>query len=178
MSDLGGACHLVDLAGHQSFDIASEAFATLDELLLSDPAVSNAYLSKSFSDFFEAFHALLQDGKDYVTLRQALRLLAKVLLNRKFMEVMVRYVGNERFLQIHMNLLRDASRSIRIEAFHVFKIFVANPRKPILVQKILRKNSERLISLLDTLGATKEDEKENRSLRQDLLTVRGVLQDL
>jgi hypothetical protein len=28
-----------------------------------------------------------------------------------------------------MNALRDRSRSIQFEAFHIFKIFVANPNK-------------------------------------------------
>ena len=35
---------------------------------------------------------------------------------------MVRYVADEANLKLMMNLLRDSSRSIQFEAFHVFKV--------------------------------------------------------
>lgn len=45
-------------------------------------------------------------------------------------------------------LLRDKSRSIQFEAFHVFKVFVANPNKPQAILDILVKNKAKLISYL------------------------------
>lgn len=47
-----------------------------------------------------------------------------------------------------MNLLRDKNRTIQFEAFHVFKVFVANPNKTKPVLEILQKNKDRLISFL------------------------------
>jgi len=47
-----------------------------------------------------------------------------------------------------MNLLRDSSKNIQFEAFHVFKVFVANPKKPQPVLDILVKNKQLLITYL------------------------------
>lgn len=47
-----------------------------------------------------------------------------------------------------MNLLRDKSRNIQFEAFHVFKVFVANPNKTKPVLDILQKNQEKLLKFL------------------------------
>lgn len=141
---------LLDLVQEQeAFDMTSEAFSSIRELLLTHKAVSSAYLQANFAQFFGKFNALLQ-VKDYVTRRQALRLLGEMLLDRSFMEVMVAYVGDEQFLRIHMILLRDKSQAIQLEAFHVFKIFVANPRKPHKVQLILYRNREKLLRLIET----------------------------
>jgi len=170
----GATTRLIELARHESFDVSSEAFSSLRELLLAHKTVSAAYLQANFQEFFEHFNTLLQ-VQDYVTQRQALRLLGEVLLDRSFMQVMVAYVGNEQFLQIHMNLLRDESKAIQLEAFHVFKIFVANPSKPQRVQHILHRNKERLVKLLEALGAKRESDK---PLVQDLKTVIGIVQAL
>ena len=46
------------------------------------------------------------------------------MLERSNLKVMVRYVADEGNLKLMMNLLRDSSRSIQFEAFHVFKVYV------------------------------------------------------
>ncbi len=50
------------------------------------------------------------------------QLLGELLLERSNLKVMVRYVADEDNLKLMMNLLRDSSRSIQFEAFHVFKV--------------------------------------------------------
>lgn len=47
-----------------------------------------------------------------------------------------------------MNLLRDTSANIQFEAFHVFKVFVANPKKPEAICQILINNRDKLIAYL------------------------------
>ena len=47
-----------------------------------------------------------------------------------------------------MTLLRDSSSSIQYEAFHVFKIFAANPNKTPEIVEILLRNQEKLCSFL------------------------------
>lgn len=47
-----------------------------------------------------------------------------------------------------MNLLRDTSANIQFEAFHVFKVFVANPKKPEAISQILINNRDKLIAYL------------------------------
>ena len=61
---------------------------------------------------------------------------------------MKRYVDNPTNLKTMMNLLIDNSRNIQFEAFHVFKVFVANPHKAKPIRDILQKNKEKLISFL------------------------------
>ncbi len=51
-----------------------------------------------------------------------MQLLGELLLERSNLKVMVRYVADEGNLKLMMNLLRDSSRSIQFEAFHVFKV--------------------------------------------------------
>lgn len=58
-----------------------------------------------------------------------------------------------------MNLLRDKSANIQFEAFHVFKVFVANPKKPADITQILINNREKLILYLQKFQNEKEDEQ-------------------
>ena len=56
--------------------------------------------------------------------------------------------GNRRMtLTAHCN---PASCLHRYEAFHVFKIFVANPRKPSSVLELLERNKQRLLQFFGT----------------------------
>lgn len=156
LAEKGAANRLMELMQHQNFDIASEAFSCLKELLLGQKEVSSEFLEANFQDVFGMWHALLQDEEDYVRQRQALKLLGEILLDRSFMEVMVQYVSNEQFLQIHMKLLRHSSKAIQTDAFHVFKAFVGNPSKPRRVQQILYQNKDKLEKHLSTFYARRE----------------------
>lgn len=53
-----------------------------------------------------------------------MQLLGELLLERSNLKVMVKYVADEENLKLMMNLLKDQSRSIQFEAFHVFKVSV------------------------------------------------------
>lgn len=64
-------------------------------------------------------------------------------------------VGN---LMLIMTLLRDPSRSIAFEAFHVFKVFVANPNKSPGVLEVLAKNTDKLLRFLSDFQGDREDE--------------------
>uniref|UniRef100_A0A7S2JA13 Calcium-binding protein 39 n=1 Tax=Zooxanthella nutricula TaxID=1333877 RepID=A0A7S2JA13_9DINO len=178
----GAFDRLIDLASHQSFDISSEAFSSLRELLLAQKAVSARYLASNFDVFFRQYHTLLEPARDYVSRRQALRLLGDVLLDRAFLEVMLTYVASAQFLQIHMNLLRDISKTIQVDAFHVFKIFVANPNKPYRVLMILHKNRDRLLKLLSTLTSPRRPDATPPGgavpFDEDLTVVTSVLKGL
>ena len=56
-----------------------------------------------------------------------------------------------------MILLRNKSGNIQFEAFHVFKVFVANPRKPPEVVKILHMNKEKLVAYLQGFHNDRDD---------------------
>ncbi|CAK0895933.1 unnamed protein product, partial [Prorocentrum cordatum] len=135
-------------------------------------AESAKFVEEHFREFFRDYNGLLE-SEDYVTQRQALKLLSEMLLDRTFMRVMLSYIGDETYLQIHMNLLRADSKAIQFEAFHVFKIFVANPYKPPKVCHILYKNKD---------GWSSSSRRCGRAGRfrfaQDKSTVIGKLQSL
>ena len=78
------------------------------------------------------------------------QLLGELLLDRTNFNVMTRYISDVNNLKLMMTLLRDKSKNIQYEAFHVFKVFVANPNKPASVLDILLKNQSRLITFLSS----------------------------
>ena len=73
--------------------------------------------------------------------------------------VMMRYIGSAENMCLMMNLLRDEARSIQFEAFHVFKVFVANPNKSEQITQILLKNREKLMNYLAAFQNDREDEQ-------------------
>lgn len=58
-----------------------------------------------------------------------------------------------------MNLLRESSKSIQIEAFHVFKLFAANQHKPADIVGIFVANKSKMLRLLEDFKIDKEDEQ-------------------
>ena len=50
------------------------------------------------------------------------QLLGELLLDRSNVKVMVRFVSEAQHLMQMMMMLKDSSRSIQFEAFHVFKV--------------------------------------------------------
>lgn len=73
---------------------------------------------------------------------------------------MTKYIANADNLKLMMNLLRDESRSIQFEAFHVFKVFVANPNKTKVISDILLKNQEKLVSFLSKFHNDRADDEQ------------------
>ena len=76
------------------------------------------------------------------------QLLGELLLDRSNFNVMTTFISSPDNLKSMMNLLRDKSKNIQFEAFHVFKVFVANPNKSKAILDILLKNKEKLVSFL------------------------------
>jgi len=100
---------------------------------------------------------LLSSDANYMTKRVALQILSTVLLTRSNYSVMIKYVNSRKNLILVMKLLRDTSPHITLDAFHVFKVFVANPNKIPEVEKILRDNSQKLCAYLETLHCEREE---------------------
>ncbi|XP_028966699.1 protein Mo25 [Galendromus occidentalis] len=130
-----------------SAEISADAFATFKELLTKHKPMVAEFLDANYDRTFTHYRALL-NSENYVTLRFSLKLLGELLLDRHNFNVMTRYISNVENLKLMMNLLKDKSRHIRIEAFHVFKIFVANPHKPNAILDILVRNKDKLADFL------------------------------
>jgi calcium binding protein 39 len=144
-----------------TFDVASDAFQSFRFLLARgtkehSKAVAK-FLETHHNEVFEKFNKLLT-SENYVTKRQSLKLLGEILLNRDNFTVMMRYIADVENLKILMNLLRVTHKAIQFEAFHVFKIFVANPKKSKQVLEILLRNKEKLKKFLEKFQNEKDDE--------------------
>uniref|UniRef100_A0A3Q2V492 Calcium binding protein 39-like n=1 Tax=Haplochromis burtoni TaxID=8153 RepID=A0A3Q2V492_HAPBU len=132
-----------------TFDIASDAFATFKVTL------SSSFGCQVFADYEKLLHS-----ENYVTKRQSLKLLGELLLDRHNFTVMTRYISRTENLKLMMNLLRDKSANIQFEAFHVFKVFVANPNKTQPIIDILLKNQTKLIDFLSNFQKDRTDDEQ------------------
>lgn len=144
-----------------TFDIASDAFSTFKELLTKHKMLCADFLENNYDRVFRSYQLLL-NSENYVTRRQALKLLGELLLDRHNFTIMTRYITNPDNLKLMMNMLREKSRNIQFEAFHVFKVFVANPNKPKAILDILLRNREKLVDFLTKFHTDRsEDEQFN-----------------
>ncbi|KAK1268492.1 putative MO25-like protein [Acorus gramineus] len=141
------------------FDISSDALATFKELLTRHKSTVAEYLLKNYDWFFADFNSKLLQSSSYFTRRQAVKLLGDILLDRSNSATMMKYVTSKDNLMILMNLLRENSRGIKLEAFQVFKLFVANQNKPPEIIGILVTNKDKLLRLFQDFKPDKEDEQ-------------------
>ncbi|TRM59011.1 Mo25-like protein [Schizophyllum amplum] len=156
-----------------TFGISCDAFANLKETLTRHKPMVAEYLDKNYDRFFSSFTTLIL-STNYVTKRQSLKLLGEILLDRANFNVMTRYIANEANLKMMMNLLRDKSKNIQFEAFHVFKVFVANPKKPPQIETILRRNKEKLLVFLRSFHNDKEDEQFSDEKQFLMVQIQGL----
>lgn len=146
---------LIRYAKHSSMDISQDAFCSLREVLLVHKAVSAPWVNSHCQQFVGEYSSLLE-SKDYLVVRSALALLAPVLLSSDF-RILDVYIEDDRNLRSAMNMLRDSSRAVQMDAFEVFKSFVLHPMTP-KVQQILYKNKEKLIAVVESLQPTRMDD--------------------
>lgn len=151
-----------DWIDKSSFEVSADAFDTFRLLLTKHKQLVSQYISTNFDLFFDRYNNILIKSESYVTKRQSIKLLGEVLLDRQFYEVMTRYVDSGENLKLIMWQLKDDRRMVQYEAFHVFKIFAANPNKSYEVQKFLIMNKQRLLKFLPRfLEERTEDEQFN-----------------
>ncbi|XP_033118757.1 calcium-binding protein 39-like isoform X2 [Anneissia japonica] len=151
-----------------TFDIASDAFATFKDLLTKHKLLAAEFLELNYNKVFEHYQKLL-DSDNYVTRRQSLKLLGELLLDRHNFTTMKKYISNVENLKLMMTLLRDKSRNIQFEAFHVFKVFVANPEKDKAIQNILFKNKNRLVDYLAQFQTDRTEDDQFKEEKQYLM---------
>ena len=127
------------------------------ESMMEDAAAS--FLLRDYkSIFMKRFNAKLLSAQhaNYITRRVSLQILSTILLTRTNYNVMIKYIADRSNLKTIMMLLRDPSAHITLEAFNVFKIFVANPNKPEDIVRILADNKVKLVKYLTGLHGEKE----------------------
>eukprot|EP00397_Hematodinium_sp_SG-2012_P004057 GEMP01004068.1.p1 GENE.GEMP01004068.1~~GEMP01004068.1.p1 ORF type:complete len:371 (+),score=86.34 GEMP01004068.1:585-1697(+) len=165
---------------NSSYDLASDAWLSLKQCIMLQKKVAAAYIENNFDSFFSLYNGLLDPGENetnnYVTLRQALKLLSDMLLDRAFVQTMLKYAQKDEYLKLHMNLLKNPSKTIQFEAFHIFKIFAANPKKPIRVHRILWQNRNKLLGFFDKF--LQDQRGDDEQFQQDRSTVEAKLRAL
>lgn len=142
-----------------TFDVAADAFSTFKDLLTKHKIMCADFLDKNYDSVMKSYMNLLQSS-NYVTRRQSLKLLGELLLDRANFTIMTRYIGDPENLKLMMNMLRDKSKNIQFEAFHVFKVFVANPNKSKAILDILLKNKQKLIEFLTKFHESRADDEQ------------------
>uniref|UniRef100_A0A8C7CTZ5 Calcium binding protein 39, like 1 n=3 Tax=Oncorhynchus TaxID=8016 RepID=A0A8C7CTZ5_ONCKI len=142
-----------------TFDIASDAFASFKDLLTRHKIMCADFLETNYDRVFTEYEKLLH-SENYVTKRQSLKLLGELLLDRHNFTVMTKYISRAENLKLMMNMLRDNSRNIQFEAFHVFKVFVANPNKTQPVLDILLKNQAKLVDFLSRFQRDRSEDEQ------------------
>lgn len=140
----------------RNFDVASDAFTTLKLLTTRHKDVLVKWLEANYSLFFRLFNGLI-NSENYVSRRQSLRLLGEILLERKNFTIMMKYIEDRDNLKLMMNMLKNNSNAIQFEAFHVFKVFVANPKQTYPIKLVLWNNKKRLIDYLKKFQKDRED---------------------
>jgi calcium binding protein 39 len=140
------------------FEMASDSFSTFKDLLTRHKAMAASYLIANYDWFFQEYSKLLE-SPNYFTRRQSVKLLGELLLERSNVRVLVKYVADPENLKVMMNLLKSSAKSIQWEAFHVFKVFVANPNKSPAVVDILLSNQEKLLQYFEEFQPERTDQQ-------------------
>lgn len=140
------------------FEITTDSFATIHDLFSLHPTVVSDFLARNSSLFASRMNGLMKSD-NYVTKRQSVKLMAQIIRQRSNFLFMSEYISNPENLKQVMNLLRDKSKNIQYEAFHIFKVFVANPKKSKPISDILMKNKVRLLNFLQNFNPEKKDDE-------------------
>lgn len=142
---------LILLSQDQCFNIASNAYKTLYHLLVhGHPSIVIKYLLMHYEKLIKQINKLIRnEDKGYFVQKQYLLLIRDILTNKGNYDFMIKYVSDKNNLAIIMTLMKKYKlTSISIEAYNIFKIFVANPNKDRNIQIILWKNKQKLLNLL------------------------------
>lgn len=135
------------------FEIATDSFTTLHDLLTVHKKLVSEFLATNYQIFTILINQLLQ-LKNYVTKRQSVRLLSELVLQRTNQAFLNKYFDDTNNLKLIMLLLSDKLKNLQIEGFHIFKFFVAKPKKSQKILDILIKNKENFLELFKNFDIT------------------------
>ncbi|ABN66842.2 predicted protein [Scheffersomyces stipitis CBS 6054] len=130
------------------FEIATDSFTTLHDSLTIHKKLVSEFLANNYDVFTTQINKLIQSN-NYVTKRQSVRLLSELVLQRQNQAFLNKYFDDSTNLKIIMFLLSDKSKNLQLEGFHIFKFFVAKPKKSQKVLDILAKNKENFIEFFN-----------------------------
>lgn len=141
------------------FEISTESLQILSAAFTTHPKlVSKEFFSQENNTltFIKNINKLMAHGT-YVTKRQSTKLLGALIVVRSNNQLMNLYINSPENLKLIMTVMTDKSKNLQNEAFNVFKVMIANPRKSKPVSEILIKNREKLLLYFETFGIDSQD---------------------
>lgn len=148
-----------EFARLSNFEISTESLQILNSVFTLHPKlVSREFFSNETNTarFIHYINKLMAHGS-YVTKRQSTKLLASLIIIRSHNALMNAYINSPDNLKLIMTLMTDKSKNLQLEAFNVFKVIVANPRKNKPVFDILAKNRDKLLKYFETFCLDNQD---------------------
>jgi len=149
---------VMKLIENPEFAVSTDAFSTLQILTTQHKSMMAGWLQTNYDLFFTAFNCLINSKNDF-TRHQSLRLLHEILTEPENFGVMMKYIADRENLKLMMQMLKDKSQAIQFEAFHVFKVFVANPQQTYPVKVVLWNNQKKLTKVLENFEQQLEDKE-------------------
>lgn len=123
------------------FEVATDVFITLNSLLTVHKKLVGEFLGANSVMFIEHMNELIRSD-NYVVKRQSVKLLRELVQLKLNMQFLMTYFDDAKSLKIVMMLLSDNLKNVQIEGFHIFKFFVAKPKKSPKIIDILAKNKD------------------------------------
>lgn len=155
--------NVLSITRNKNFQLATGGFQSLELLLLKHPAVGLKFLMENYDAFVKEKLSKLVRTRNYVNKRLALKLIYKLLTTRKNFKFMIRFVTDADNLELIMaELLSKKNQkkiAVQTEACDIFKIFVANPKKPPAIQDMLRESKRALIRFMGRFQEVKRKEE-------------------
>ncbi|OQS03824.1 hypothetical protein THRCLA_03881 [Thraustotheca clavata] len=152
-------------ANHKHFEVSSDALANIGLLLTHKHSVQT--LLEEFDHVFTEYQKLLLSS-NYATQRHALQILSKVLLDPANGAVMMKYISKKEHLKTILLVLRHRSDALRMDAFHILKIFIANPNKTPEIEALLMRNRDKLLLFVKTFAASSHGVKHKTSFLAEI----------
>lgn len=135
------------------FEIATDVFVTLQQLLTTHKKLVSEFLGKNCEQITSNINQLMK-SENYVTKRQSVRLLSELVMQKLNHIFLMYYFDDTTSLKVVMLLLSDKLKNVQMEGFHIFKFFVAKPKKSQKVLDILIKNKENFIHFFNNFDVS------------------------
>lgn len=141
--------NLFRYAQNPVFEIATDTFVTLHALLTTHKKLVVEFLTQNAEQVTTSINSLLKSD-NYVTKRQGVRLLTELVTYKANQPFLMHYFDDAQSLKIVMVLLSDKLKNVQLEGFHIFKFFVAKPKKSQRILDILTKNKDNFVRFFST----------------------------
>ncbi|OAF69096.1 hypothetical protein A3Q56_03158 [Intoshia linei] len=140
-------------------EISYDAFCTLQSALSINKAAASEYLDKNYEEFFSTCYTAINHD-NYVSLRYCLMLLSSILHIRANHSVRNRFINDPENLRQMMKLLQHKSAKIKLDSYHIFKLFCVYENKSDDIANILSTNRDKILDYLKNFKSNHDDDKD------------------